>query len=111
MNRLTPLALAAAVLASSVSILVATPAAAENSVRVRYGDLDLATSGGQAVLAHRLRRAADILCFADKTRELAPLQACRSDVLASVRPAVQLAMKGGNVRVAMGESIAVRALR
>ena len=111
MTRFTPLAVAAAMLATSVSFLAVTPASAENVVRVSYRDLDLTSAGGQAVLAKRLRRAADTLCFAGQTRELAPLAACRSDVMAGVARPVQLAMAQNPAQLAGLANATAQALR
>ena len=111
MTRLSPLALATAMAATSFVPLAAMPASAADAVRVSYRDLDLTTTGGQAVLAKRLRRAANRLCFANQTRALGPLWACRADVLAGIRPSVQLAMKKSAVREAMIESFTATALR
>ncbi len=111
MTRFTPLAVAAAMLATSLAPVAASAAPADNAVRVSYRDLDLTTADGQAVLATRLRRAADTLCFAGKTRELAPLAACRSDVMASVVRPAQLAMANDPVRLAAVGSATVQALR
>jgi UrcA family protein len=111
MTRFTPLALAAAMLASSLSIFAASSASAEQVVRVSYRDLDLATVDGQAMLAKRLRHAADTLCFAHEARELAPLTACRSDVMAGIARPIQLAMAQDAVRLAGVGSATAQALR
>lgn len=104
MIRLTSLAIAAAVL----SIGAIAPASAEDVVRVSYGDLDLSTASGKTVLTSRLHRAADSLCFAGKVRDLGVLAACRDDVMASVRPAIQLAV---NDAAHQSGSIVARTLR
>lgn len=109
MTRFTPIALAAAMLASSLA--PAAPASAENAIYVVYRDLDLASPTGQATLARRLRRAADSLCDAGKRREMATLRVCRADVLADTMPSIQLAMRRNAVRQAMIESFTARALR
>ena len=110
MTRFTSLALAAAVLAGALAP-IAAPARSENAVRVSYSDLDLSSSDGRAVLTRHLRRAADTLCGAGKIRDLAVLTACRTDVLAGIRPSIQLALEKSAVRVARIDTATARALR
>lgn len=112
MIRLASLPIAAAILATSLSVSAAPMS--DNVVRVSYRDLDLTSASGQAVLTHRLHRAADMLCYAGKTRDLAILSACRSDVMASVQPAVQLAIndsKAGGVTADAAADVTLRTLR
>jgi len=106
MIRFPSLALAAAVLTASVGAIA--PASAETAIHVSYRDLDLSSATGKAVLITRLHRAADTLCFAGKVRDLGVLTGCRSDVMASVQPAIQLAV---NDAARDTGSIAVRTLR
>lgn len=110
MIRFTPLALAAAMLASSLAPIAAV-AATDNVVRVSYRDLDLATSDGQSTLTRRLRNAANRLCHTDQTRGIALHAACREEVLAEVVRPIQLAMKQDAVRLAGVASATAVALR
>lgn len=57
-----PQILAAAVLGASV---IATPAAAETGVAVKYSDLDLSTERGQQALERRIDSAAREACGMD----------------------------------------------
>ncbi len=68
MTRISMKAGLAAALAASA--MIATPAVAgnaeENSVPVRYSDLNLATQDGQRALERRLNRAAEKVCGIDR---------------------------------------------
>lgn len=58
--------------AVAVAAMLTTPAlAAERTERVAYGDLNLATSEGQAALQHRLDKAAHKVCMFDANGQLA----------------------------------------
>ena len=48
---------------------IATPAAAEESVRVPYGDLDLTSAAGQATLNARIAAAVDKVCSPARPQE------------------------------------------
>jgi len=64
MRRLSPLALAAALIATGGTVMVASPTQAA-AVGVRYGDLDLSTPAGKAAIDARIDRAARIACYLD----------------------------------------------
>ena len=79
----------------------ATPAAAQNSATVQYGDLNLSTDTGRATLERRLGKAAVIACDAYPTRILiveAAGKRCMRQAIADARPAVDAALaRAGNV--------------
>jgi UrcA family protein len=64
MIRLSPWALAGAVVATSLSVLAAAPVQAA-SRHVPYNDLDLTLSADRAVMDQRIRKAAHWVCRAD----------------------------------------------
>ncbi len=98
MFRLSPLALAGALLATSLTVLSTTPVQA--AVRhVHYGDLDLSTATGRATLDRRLRTAANSVCLAE-TRMLTVADACARVTLAQARVDARQAVQGSAVQVA-----------
>lgn len=77
------LALVAASLAAS-----AASAQDQQSVRVRFEDLNLNTRAGVAALERRLSNAADAVCDVSRARDLAGRsleQRCRAEALAAAR--------------------------
>jgi UrcA family protein len=99
MIRLSPLALAGAVLATSLTI-GAVPSQAATSARVSYADLDLTSSADRAVFDQRLRGAASRVCFGTGARMLSELSACRAVSLTNARAAANEAVRHASVQVA-----------
>ena len=86
-----------AVMACVALLSTASPghAADANRMVVHYGDLDLTTETGAAVLAQRIRHAAGLLCGAEDGRMLQDLNhyaACRDAVVTATTPKVEIAM-------------------
>lgn len=80
MIRLSPFALAGALLATSVTVLAVTPTQAATR-HVHYGDLDLSSADGRATMETRLRKATGAVCWADyDTLDL--VSACRRETMA-----------------------------
>jgi UrcA family protein len=71
---------------------------------VHYGDLDLSAEQGRKTLDHRIHRAVDNLCHVDAVRNIGLVRHCRQDVMATVRPAVQLAIRNSADRIASADS-------
>ena len=89
---------AVAALATASLFVVPTVASAETapSVRVHYGDLDLASPAGAKALKRRISRAASQVCGDLPSRDLrviAEVEACRAETIAAAQPAVQAAMR------------------
>jgi UrcA family protein len=66
---------AAAVILSLFTALPLAARAADTSVAVHAGDLDLATDSGQAVLQHRIAHAVNTVCGMSHPRTTAEAQA------------------------------------
>lgn len=87
-----------AFLALAGSVAIAAPALArspDNTTRIDYSDLDLATDAGAAELQARVRRAAAKVCGRADNRDLTALREtarCRAVALESARPQVQFAL-------------------
>lgn len=79
------LVLAGTALATALTVAAASPAAASSSVRVAYGDLDLGSAAGRAMLDQRLRRAAGDVCDNVAVEGLAMAAACRREALVEAR--------------------------
>ena len=93
MRRLSPLALVAALVATSGTVMVASPTQAEAaSVAVHYGDLDLSTQAGKAAIDVRINRAARIACYLDGADAIAA-HACRRDTVQRAHAALDQALK------------------
>ena len=89
------LALAALATASGLLVPTATQAAATNSYRVSYADLNLASDGGRQTLERRIAFGARVVCEIEDSRELAlaaATKACRSDAINGVQPAYEAAV-------------------
>lgn len=98
----------AAVALSGAAMAVSTPAAAQeqDSVVVRYADLDLSTPAGAERFEQRLRRASADVC-GDVSIDLeisGAVKACRARAIANAKADLQVAMAkpaGGNRVVAL----------
>ncbi|WP_404711379.1 UrcA family protein [Sphingomonas sp. MMS24-J13] len=107
MARLSPLALAAAMIATSLSVLAPAGAASTYDPDVRivhYGDLDLSTEAGRAVLDHRVRSAINRICHNGSVVDLEALRLCQENAMAATRPAVQLAIRNSENLLATADS-------
>ena len=81
MNRLSPFALAVAIVATSVSVMASSPA--DTAVaHVRYGDLDLSSAAGRATLDGRINHAARTVCWIENAN-ITGSEACRREAVAS----------------------------
>jgi UrcA family protein len=91
----------AAPFAVALAVLAVSPAAVQaagidqTSVRVAYGDLDLSTEEGQAVLQSRLDHAASVVCGGNEVHralgEDILFKACRADTVSDSLAAVHKA--------------------
>ena len=93
-HRRTPAALAAlaaCLIGTSANAFAATPADAAPSVRVTYGDLNLASEQGNAALYARIVAAAREVCQADRVdiRDLGRYSLARSCKARAIAAAVQ----------------------
>jgi UrcA family protein len=114
MARLSPLALAAAVIATSLSVIAPAGAQSARDPNVRivhYGDLDLTTAAGRASLARRVRSAVNRLCHDNRQLDLDTIERCRADVMDATRPKVDLALRDSASRVANADGTFSTALR
>src|SRR5690242_20228312 len=84
-------ALAACLIGAAGSALAASPTDGALTVRVAYGDLNLATDQGNSVLYARIRAAARQVCLSDRVdiRDLARYAEARSCEAQAVAHAVQ----------------------
>ncbi|WP_116090822.1 UrcA family protein [Sphingomonas crusticola] len=98
MIRLSPFALAGALLATSVTILAVTPTQAA-SRHVRYGDLDLTSPAGRAAVEARLHTAAGAVCWSDYNT-LSLIAACRRATMSQARADLNRAVRGSLIQVA-----------
>ena len=98
-------AFGALVIASALVVPTVSQAAASNSVRVSYADLNLASEQGQNSLVRRMAFAARTVCEVEDSRELALAAAtnsCRSDAIEAAQPQYEAAVRaarGGTVEV------------
>ncbi|HEV8406951.1 MAG TPA: UrcA family protein [Sphingomicrobium sp.] len=105
----------AAALAAAAALVVPTVSRASetNSVRVSYADLNLASYSGQHSLQQRITFAARVVCELEDSRQLpvaVATNACRSDAIASARPAYEAAVasaRHGIVIVGEGAALIV----
>ncbi|MBV8687376.1 MAG: UrcA family protein [Alphaproteobacteria bacterium] len=87
----------AAVALTGATLAIGTPASAqtvEDSIAVRYGDLDLSDGAGAAQLELRLRQAASQVC-GDYGRDLSvnsSVQACKTRALANAKSDMRVAL-------------------
>ena len=98
MTRLSPLAFAAAILATGVTVMASSPVAAATR-HVRYVDLDLTTAAGRATLDSRLAHAAYTVCWIENGN-LTGTESCRRATLASAREQMHRAMQDQTVQLA-----------
>jgi len=98
MIRLSPFAVAAAMVATGLSIMASSPVEAA-TVHVRYGDLDLATASGRALLDGRINRAARMACGIENST-LGTVEACRRESVASARETLRFSLQDQAVRLA-----------
>jgi UrcA family protein len=71
---------------------------------VHYGDLDLASEKGRATLDRRIQRAVGDICHVNAVRNIDLIRRCRENVMTTVKPAVQLAVRASADRVASADS-------
>ena len=98
MRRLSPLALVAALVATGGTVMFASPTEAA-SIPVHYGDLDLSTPAGKAVVDARINRAARIACYLDGADAMAA-HACRRDSVQRAHAALDQALKADQLQLA-----------
>jgi len=98
MRPLSPLALVAALIATSGTVMFASPTQAA-TVGVHYGDLDLSTQTGKAAVDARISRAARIACYLDGADAMAA-HACRRDSIQRAHAALDRALHADQVRLA-----------
>src|SRR4051812_33993090 len=98
MIRFSPFALAAALLATSVTMFAVAPTQAATR-HVHYGDLDLSSAEGRSAIEARLRNAAGAVCRSDYDT-LTLVSVCRRETLVQARADLAKALRGGVVQVA-----------
>ena len=107
-------ALAALVVASALVMPTVSQAAEQNSVRVTYADLNLATNFGQQRLQGRIAFAASVVCGPADHRDIPFIEAvgeCRTATIADAQPAYQAAIasaRHGEVEV-LGAALIITA--
>jgi UrcA family protein len=106
-------ALAALVAASAIVVPTVSNAQDTMSVRVHYGDLNLASGDGQGKLKQRISYAAKYVCEGDLSNidAVSAVFACRADAVAGARPAYEAAVaeatRHGTVTVLESASLIV----
>jgi len=98
MTRLSPLAFAAAIFATGVTVMASSPVAAATQ-HVRYGDLDLTTASGRATLDSRISRAAQTVCWIENGN-LSGTEGCRRAAIADAREQMHRATQDQTVQLA-----------
>jgi UrcA family protein len=91
-----------AIIAAAAAAVAAMPAAAQESVEIYYGDLDVASAAGTHMLGERLEACAASVCARPDTRDLkgmAAWQECKTTAITS--GVEQLASKGINVNAVL----------
>lgn len=89
----------AAMIATMITIAAATPVRAETvSVPVAYGDVDISTPAGAAIVKGRISRAADRICGTSTGGDRLRIATCRSNVITAAN--VQLAARTSAIRLA-----------
>lgn len=107
-------AVAALAVASALVIPTVSQAAEQDSVRVTYADLNLASDFGQQRLQGRIAFAASMVCGPADHRDVPFMQAvgeCRTATIADAQPAYQAALKSarhGEVEV-LGAALIITA--
>jgi len=97
MNKLS----VAAAISVALSSVFAAPVAAQDTVAVHYGDLDLGTTAGAAALGERLEAGVKAVCDRPDIRDLKSMVAweqCKEAAMNSANE--QLARQGATVSVA-----------
>ena len=108
-------ALAAVLAATAFVAPTVSHAAAPESVRVSYADLNLGSDSGQQVLKRRIDHAAKTVCLVGEWRNLALVRAteqCRDETIASTEPAFDAAVQAarrGTVTVLDGAALIITA--
>ena len=98
MNRLSPFAFAGAMLATSLTVLSASPVQAA-AMRVHYGDLDLGTAAGRATIDARISTAAHSVCRGENDGVFAAAD-CRRASIANAHAALDRATRDQQVQLA-----------
>jgi UrcA family protein len=98
MARLSPLALAGALVATGMTIVSSSPAGA-TAMRVHYGDLDLSTAAGRATMDARINHAARVVCRVEN-RDLAGAEGCRRESVARAHATLDRALQDNVVQLA-----------
>lgn len=98
MTRLSPFAFAAALAATSITVLASAPAPAA-TMHVRYGDLDLSTASGRAMLDKRINRAAHAVCWIENAN-LRGAEACRRESVANAHAHLPREVQAETVQLA-----------
>ena len=98
MTRLSPLAFAGALFATSLTILSANPAQAA-SRQVSFADLDLSSAAGRAAMDRRINRAASSVCVAENS-SLQSASVCHRETVARAQADLDQAIRRGAVQVA-----------
>jgi UrcA family protein len=107
-------AVAALVVASALVVPTVSQAAEQDSVRVTYADLNLASDFGQQRLQGRIAFAASVVCGPADHRDVPFLQAvgeCRTATIADAQPSYQAAIRSarhGEVEV-LGAALIITA--
>jgi len=93
-------AIAALVVAGALVVPTVSLAAAADSVRVSYADLNLTTAFDQARLQRRISFAATFVCGPADHRDIPFARAvgkCRSETIADVQPAYEAALAAARI--------------
>ena len=93
-------AVAALVVAGALVVPTVSQAAAGDSVRVSYADLNLTTEFDQARLQRRIKYAAVSVCGPADHRDIPFTRAigvCRSETIADVQPAYEAAVAAARI--------------
>jgi UrcA family protein len=98
MNRLSPIAFAAALVATGLTVMASSPAQAATR-HVRYGDLDLSTAAGRATLGNRIGHAATAVCQSENFT-LGAIQACRRESIANASATLDRIVQNRSVQLA-----------
>lgn len=98
MNRLSPFAFAAAMIATGVSVIASSQAQAATA-HVRFADLDLSTAAGRATLDNRINRAARTVCWIENGN-ISGTEACRRESVANARAQLDRATPAQNIQLA-----------
>ena len=99
MTRLSPFALAGALIATSLSVLSVSPAQAAVK-HVQFGDLDLSSDAGRTTMNSRIRHAASIVCHGEN-RDLSLAAACQRETMAQALVDLERATRTDAVQLAV----------